>query len=303
MSEFLKVNELLTKIKELKTDFYFKSRLQITDQIISTTKQGKPYLIFSMRDNTKEIRNVRKWINESEKLDHLCDFYDIGSIFEIGGKFDKKYNSISINSAKKLSSNEFSLKDYVKLPDINVEDLNKCLFETISEIHNEKLKELLNKIFDDNDISTKFFECPSSIKIHHPYKYGNLEHTNGMLTIFKNFEAFYKRNTLFDVDLIYTGIILHDIGKIHEYSIYNGLPISNKEYSLLGHHILGDQLVLKKIKEIDDFPKDLENRIRHIILSHHGKKEWGSPIEPQFPEAEIIHYLDMIDSRFKSTLK
>ena len=303
MSEFLKVKDLLTKIRESKIDFYFKSRLQITDQIVSTTKQGKPYLIFSMRDITNEVRNVKKWINESEKLEQLRDSYNIGSIFEIRGKFDEKYNSLSINSAKKLSSNEFSLKDYVKLPDINVEDLKRCLFETISEIHNEKLKELLNKIFDDNDISTKFFECPSSIKIHHPYKYGNLEHTCGMLTIFKNFEVFYKRNTLFDVDLIYTGIIVHDIGKIHEYSIYNGLPISNKEYSLLGHHILGDQLVLKKIKDIDNFPKDLENRIRHIILSHHGKKEWGSPIEPQFPEAEIIHYLDMIDSRFKSTLK
>lgn len=303
MSEFLKVKEILTKIKESKSDFSFKSSLQIIDQITKTTQYGKPYLILSMRDITGELPKVIKWINESGKLEQLRDVYSIGSIFEIRGKFDEKYNSISINSAKKLSSNEFNLKDYVKLPDSSVEDLKRCICETISEIHNEKLKELLNKIFDDKDISTKFFECPSSIKIHHPYKYGNLEHTCGMLTIFKNFEVFYKRNTLFDVDLIYTGIIVHDIGKIHEYSIYNGLPISNKEYSLLGHHILGDQLVLKKINEIDNFPKDLENRIRHIILSHHGKKEWGSPIEPQFPEAEIIHYLDMIDSRFKSTLK
>ncbi|KKK47670.1 hypothetical protein LCGC14_3152840, partial [marine sediment metagenome] len=94
MSEFLKVKEILTKIKELKRDFSFKSSLQITDQITKTTQYGKPYLILSMRDITGEIPNVKKWINESGKLEQLRDVYNIGSIFEIRGKFDKKYSSI-----------------------------------------------------------------------------------------------------------------------------------------------------------------------------------------------------------------
>jgi len=86
------------------------------------------------------------------------------------------------------------------------------------------LKELLDKIFSDNDIKTKFIECPSSVKKDHPYKFGNLEHTIGMIKIFENLETFYNRSTNLDVDLIYTGIILHDIGKIYEYYIYNGIP-------------------------------------------------------------------------------
>ena len=120
-----------------------------------------------------------------------------------------------------------------------------------------------------------------------------------MIKLFEQLVKYYNRNTNLDVDLIYAGIILHDIGKIYEIQLYNGLPKGNSKGILYGHLVCGDHLVSKFIKEIDGFPKDIENKLRHLILSHHGKKEWDSVVEPQFPEAEILHYLDMIDSRFK----
>ena len=300
MSEFLKANEIIVKAKELQNDFFFKAKLQVIDQIIGATKQGNPYLIIPMRDNTSELRKIKKWINEDEELESLREFFEIGSIIEITGKYEKNFNSITINNAKKLSSREFNLGDFIKPPNIDENMLIKKLFETISKIKNNNLKELLENIFKNEEIKKKYFECPSSIKIHHPYICGNLEHSISLITIFENFVNFYNRNSNLDIDLIYTGIILHDIGKIYEFFIYNGIPRSNTEYAMLGHHVLGDQLISKFLNEIYGFPKDLGNRIRHIILSHHGRKEWGSPIEPQFPEAEIVHYLDMIDSRFKS---
>ena len=302
MSEYLKANEIIAKINEFQNDFTFKTKLQVSDQIISTTKYKNQYLTLSMRDITSELRKIKKWINEGEELDSLRELFDIGSILEIDGKYDKEYYSISINNARKLSSSEFNLEDYVKLPNINKEKLIEKLYETISKIKYIYLKELLKKIFNDDIIKNKYFECPSSIKIHHPYQCGNLEHTIGMITIFEKFVDFYERNTNLNIDLIYTGILLHDIGKIYEFVMYNGIPKKNMEYTLYSHLILGDQLISKIITKINDFPKDLENRVRHIILSHHGRKEWGSPVEPQFLEAEIIHYLDMIDSRFKSNL-
>jgi len=270
--------------------------------VTATTKYGKPYLILTLRDVTNNLRNVKKWLSDEKELEDQRKLFEIGNILEIDGKFEVNYKSVIIDNARILSSNEFNLDEFVILPKIDERELLKCLDETISKIRSELLKKLLDKIFSDIDIKTKFLECPSSVVKHHPYKYGNLEHTIGMIKIFENLEAFYNRNTNLDVDLIYTGILLHDIGKIYEYYIHNGIPKTNPEYSLIGHLILGDQLVLKFIKEIRDFPKDLENRIRHIILSHHGRKEWGSPVEPQFPEAEILHYLDMIDSRFKLNL-
>ena len=120
-----------------------------------------------------------------------------------------------------------------------------------------------------------------------------------MINIFDQMVSYYKRNTLLDVDLIYTGIILHDIGKIFEFDLNNDLPMKSIEGKLYGHLILGDQYVSKVLKGIGKVSKDLENKIRHLILSHHGKIEWNSVVEPQFPEAEILHLLDMIDSRFK----
>jgi len=161
------------------------------------------------------------------------------------------------------------------------------------------LKKLLEEIFNNEDIKDKYFKCPSSIKKHHAYKYGNLEHVVCMIKLFKTLEKFYNRNTNLDVDLIYTGIILHDIGKLYEYTIYNGVPKLIPGSTLYGHLVLGIELVSKFMNAINGFPKDLKNKIRHLILSHHGPKEWGSLVEPQFPEAEFLHYLDMVDSRFK----
>ena len=301
MTDFLKAKEIIAKATTVRQDFVFKTRLQVLDQIIGTTRHGNPYLILPMRDSTSELRKINKWINEGEQLESLREYFDVGSIFELDGRFENRYNSITIINARKLSAKEFDLSDFVKLPYIDDARLSKKFFETISKIKNNYLKLLLRKVFNEKEIKEKYFECPASIIMHHPYKCGNLEHCVAMITIFENYESFYNKNSNLDIDLIYTGIILHDIGKIYEYSIYNGIPRMEPEYAMLGHQVLGDQLISKFINGIEDFPKDLENRIRHIILSHHGRKEWGSPVEPQFPEAEIIHYLDMIDSRFKSS--
>ena len=299
MSKFLKANEIINKGSESRDNFHFLSKMQIFSQITSTTKNGKPYLVISMRDITGNISNIRKWIDNDDDLEKYREILKIGNVVEINGEFNKKYKNVIIISTKEIDPKDYELKEFVDLPFIDEDLLIKQLFDTISKIQNKYLKNLIENIFNDEEIKSKFFECPSAIKHHHPYRCGNLEHTIGMINVFRNFEDFYNRNTELNVDLIYAGIILHDIGKIYEYKIYNGIPMKTSN-SLIGHHTLGFQLVSRFINEISDFPNDLKNRILHIILSHHGRKEWGSPVEPQFSEAEIVHYLDMIDSRFKS---
>ncbi len=299
MSKFLKANEIINKGSESRDDFHFLSKMQIFSQTTSTTRYGNPYLIISMRDITGNIPNIKKWIDNNDDLEKYQEILKIGNVVEITGEFKKKHKSVTIVSMKVIDPDDYELKEFVDLPFIDEDLLIKQLFDTISKIHNKYLKNLIENIFNDEEIKSKFFECPSAIKHHHSYRCGNLEHTIGMINVFRNFEDFYNRNTELNVDLIYAGIILHDIGKIYEYEIYNGIPMKTSN-SLIGHHSLGFQLVSRFINEISDFPNDLKNRILHIILSHHGRKEWGSPVEPQFSEAEIVHYLDMIDSRFKS---
>lgn len=298
--EYLTISGILKQAKESREDFEFKAKLQVIDRSIAYTSSGKPYFILRMRDITGDFPNVKKWTENEDELNFYDRLFNFGNILELKGQYQEKWNSVVIINAKELNENEFNLEEFVISIFTDQERLIEKFNEAISKVKNQFLKTLLNNIFEDDRIRKKYFECPSSISKHHPYRCGNLEHTIGMITAFENFTDFYKKNTELNIDLIFAGIILHDIGKIFEYKIKNEVPSFNKDYVLLGHINLGAQLITEYIKEIDDFPKDLENRIIHIVLSHHGRKQWGSPIEPQFPEAEIVHYLDMIDSRFKS---
>ena len=298
--EYLTISDIISQAKRSQRDFQFNSKLQVIDKSISYTSSRKPYLILRMRDITGDLSNIKKWTENEDELNLYDKLFNIGNIIELNGQYQSSWNSIVINTAKKLNKNQINLEEFVVSPISNQERLIEKLNETLSKINNKFLKVLLKNIFGNIKIREKYFDCPSSISKHHPYRCGNLEHTIGMINAFENFIDFYQKNTELNIDLIFTGIILHDIGKIFEYKIKNEVPSYNKDYVLLDHINLGAQLITTYIKEIDDFPKDLENRIIHIVLSHHGRKQWGSPIEPQFPEAEIVHYLDMIDSRFKS---
>ena len=300
MKKYMTADELIKEAKTAQDDFNFIIRLQVFDQVEDKTRMGTPYLKLTLRDRTNVIRNVKKWINKDTKddLEAQRHKFGIGNILEIEGQYNLKYGP-SIKDSTLLTSEQYNLDEFVQTPEIDADSLFEYLSNTISNIQDNSLKKLLEKIFSDEDIKKKYIECPSSIIHHHSYKYGNLEHTIGMIKIFERLVEHYNRNTNLDVDLIYTGIILHDIGKSLEYSLNNGVPKKNAGADLHGHLVLGAQLVSKYMNQIDNFPNDKKNQIRHLILSHHGKKEWDSVIEPQFPEAEILHYIDMIDSRFK----
>jgi 3'-5' exoribonuclease len=119
-----------------------------------------------------------------------------------------------------------------------------------------------------------------------------------MILIFQQLINNYTEITSIDIDLVFIGILLHDIGKVKEYSIRNGIPIRNLGYGLIGHFALGDEIICKYIKRIEYFPENLEWKLRHLIQSHHGRKEYGSPIEPQIQEATILYLIDSLDAKF-----
>ncbi|MHA2128232.1 MAG: HD domain-containing protein [Promethearchaeota archaeon] len=301
MSELLKAKEILQKVKLAKTDLNFKSRLQVINHVKKYTRNERPYLNISFRDQSGELPNFVKWTNNEEEYQQEVKKFEIGNIIEIEGIYKIKFGTIDIKKYWVIDKAEVNLDEFVKPLEIDFEALFSKVQGVIVEIENIKLKELLEYIFSLEDIKKRYIESPSSIVHHHNYKYGNLEHTVGMINIFEQMVNYYERYTLLDIDLIYTGIILHDLGKIFEYDLNNDLPMKTVEGKLNGHLVLGDRFISDIVKNIDNFPKDLENKVRHLILSHHGKKEWDSVVEPQFDEAIILHYLDMLDSRFKLT--
>lgn len=273
MNDFLKAEQIIERIKKDSNSFQFKSKLQVIDQSVSITKTGNPYIIVSLRDITDTLRNVKRWFNDENELDVQQKIFEIGKILEIECEYDKKYSSITVRDVKILTPNEYDLEDYVASPRINENELIEYLFETISNIRNDKIRELLEGIFNDNEIKSRYIECPSSISKHHGYKHGNLEHSVNMIKLFKTLEDSYNRNTNLDVDLIYVVIILHDIGKIYEYSIYNGVPAIIPGSNLYGHLIFCTELVSKFMKRINRFPKDLKNKVRHLMGKIKYQKE------------------------------
>lgn len=291
-------NDLINKIRELNREFRFILTLQVRDFTQKIAVTGKPFLTLTLGDKTGTISNVKKFMDNASQLESIREKFESGNIIKFQGKFDPKWGC-SIETEQLLESDQYDIDDFYDNPEINTEELMEVIQETINNIQNDKLKDLLNNILSDESIKEKYITAPSSIKYHHSYRSGNLEHTVGMISVMKELVRFYSGDTQLDLDLLYAGIILHDIGKIYEYSIDKGFPTINSDYALLGHHSIGSELVSEYIENIDSFPKDLENRLRHLILSHHGKLEWDSPIEPQTNEALILHYLDMIDSRFK----
>ena len=167
------------------------------------------------------------------------------------------------------------------------------LINSISLVDNEKIKILLTNIFNDPIISEKFKKHPGAIEIHHNWIGGLLEHT---LEVLKYSQLTLQQFPMLDKDLLIAGSLLHDIGKLDELEVTSRIKGTNKG-QLTGHLILGIIYVAQRIDEIADFDKTIKDKILHILTSHHGKNEFGSPKEPMFPEALAIYYADELSSK------
>lgn len=297
------VKDILDKIKSEQEDFSVDTKLQLIEMKVIRKIKSPSLIDMTLRDITGSYPKFQIQIKEEEELTKFEETFSKGDILQIKGIYHQEKNLILITHTEKAK--EFNLEDYIKPMDINAEELFSHIENLINDMNDPWLQKLLKKIFANDAIKHGFIDGPSAVKYHHAYQHGNLEHTVGMLTAFKNYYLhFYDREgKSVDCDLVNAGIILQDIGKLYEYNIHNGIPLYVKKYGLIGHSVLGSELIAKMIQTIPDFPEELELKIKHIILSHHGKREWGSPVEPAFPEARVVHALDLLDARLKSIHK
>jgi 3'-5' exoribonuclease len=158
------------------------------------------------------------------------------------------------------------------------------------------LRALLLSVLEDPAIAEKYKLAPAATSYHHAFLSGLLEHVSSLLPLADRVCDHYE--TL-DRDLVIAGLVLHDLGKIEELNFSRGFSYSTRG-QLLGHITISLEIVADKIRLIADFPAALRDKLEHVILSHHGKAEFGSPREPMFPEALVVHYLDDLDSKLQS---
>ncbi len=275
-------------------------------QIRRKTKQffpsGAKSIDYDLGDATGVLKG-RKFYDDNDDIKSFYDDIKIGDICEITGSYSLKFKSITIDTLKKTQ--DIDLEEFVKIPKIDEKQLMNEITSVIEGLKNIHLKNLCKLVFQDEELIKKYKNIPSATKYHHSYPKGNLEHIVGVLRICKTLLNLYKpyQNSNINKDLLLTGVIFHDIGKAFTYTLHNRIATVTEMGAKIDHIVLGNNYILKMIENFEDFPEKLKIDLTHLLLSHHGRKEWGSPVTPKTPEAEILHLADLLDSRFKKALE
>lgn len=260
---------------------------------IKKHRTGEPFLRLVLSDKTGTFNAL--WWKPPKDAD-LTQFkkgdvvFVSGNIEYFNGQLQPKLTEIRVASPSEYDSKKFICESRFSLDEQFTE-----LLETIDTVKNPHLKSLLESFFYDDSFVEKFLKTPAGKTIHHACIGGLLEHTLGVLEIC---ETVAKRYKSIDRDLLVTAAILHDVGKIHEYSVGISIDRTTKGI-LLGHLYMSCEMVSLKISQIPDFPEDLKVKLLHCILSHHGEYEHGSPKKPKTLEAVALAYADALDSRVK----
>ncbi len=280
------------------------SEFAIAEKIIRTSAKGRKYIDITLADRTGQM-DGRMFPNPIE-VDSVHASIKLGSVCRIMGRISEfpsdsgKFNMV-INVLTELEDDEYQLEDFVMASENNTDDLVDEIRRTIKDMKNPQLKNLLKSFFCDKNFTELFYKAPAAIVHHHNYMGGLLDHTVEVLRISRTAcDIFPDLNQ----DLLYCGVLLHDIGKITTYTYGNG-PISiSEEGELLDHIYISCEMVKEKMEKLDT-PKELSNQILHMILSHHGPVSlgWGSSIDPKTPEAKTLHYSDDMDAKIKETFQ
>ncbi len=281
-------------IKDIKEKDHVASSFLVARKDPGISKSGKPYLALRLKDSTGELE-ARVW-DDVEALGGRFRKNDIvavkGYAVSYQGGLQMNVSSIDI-----VPEGQYSIMDMLPSSEKNHEDMVKRLDAIIEGIKDAHIKRLLKSIFEDPDIRARFMIAPAAKGMHHPYLGGLLEHVLSICGLAGLVAGHYGESI--NKDLLVAGAILHDMGKIYELSYEKAFDYTD-EGRLLGHITIGIELVDRKIRQINGFPRELEVLIKHMLLSHHGHLEFGSPKRPKTMEAIILYYLDDLDAKVSS---
>ncbi len=277
-----------TYISELSEGERLVGHFLVQSKQLLTTRAGKPYMSMILQDKTGSV-SARVWDSAVE----LYEKFKTNDIIKIDGTVEL-YNrelQIVVRRLRASEPDEVEPSDFVPHSAHNIDEMFLEICSFIESIENPHLKALLEAFFKDEELVKQFKASSAARNVHHVCVGGLLEHTLSTVRICEYLTTHYE--TL-DADLLITMAILHDIGKVRELDITPSINYT-EEGNLLGHIIIGIQMVGEKIETIPDFPPKLRMLVDHMLLSHHGQSDWGSPRPPMFLEAEILHRADDLD--------
>jgi 3'-5' exoribonuclease len=279
-------------VSELEPNRVITSSFLVQSKEIRQKKTGEFYLSLMLGDRTGEL-DAKMWDNVAEVL----DTFDRDDFVKIKGLVQVFHNrpQLTVHKVRRMDDSEIDFADYFPSSKRDPEEMWAELRAVVAGISSVHLRGLLEALLDDPDIAQRFRRAPAAKTIHHAFLGGLIEHVLSLCALARLVAGHYKN---VDADLLLTGVLLHDIGKIYELNYERGFSYSN-DGQLLGHITIAVRMVGDKIRSLPDFPPRLRVLVEHMILSHHGHLEFGSPKVPQFPEAMLLHYLDDLDSKME----
>jgi 3'-5' exoribonuclease len=286
-------------------DFYIAEAARFENQVITssfvvTSKQAKPkksgelYLALTLADRTGHIE-AKMWDNVAEHIGcfEQDDFVKIrGLINKFNGRFQ-----LTLHKVRSLQESEVEFDDYLPRTTKDIGALWRTLEEFVAGFRDPHLKALVQAFMNDPQIERAYKNAPAAKSLHHAYIGGLLDH---VVSLFRLCDLAHRNYPeMIDRDLLLSGAFLHDIGKVHELTFARSFTYTTRG-QLLGHMVIELEMLQQKIAQLPGFPEEYKTLLEHLIISHHGKYEFGSPKMPMFPEALMLHYLDDLDSKMEA---
>ena len=279
-------------LSELQPNQTVQGTFLVSYKDVRQKKSGDPYLSLTLSDRTGEL-DAKMWDNAAEALDTFQrdDFVRVKGLLQI---FQNR-PQLTLHKIQPVPESEIDLADYLPASKRDRDEMFRELQGWIAGMSNPHLKHLLETMFADEEIARAYRTAPAAKTVHHNWIGGLIEHVLSLCNLGKATATHYPH---IDFDLLLTGVLLHDVGKIRELHYARSFGYTT-EGQLLGHIQIGVQMVLDKLRLMPDFPPRLRDLVVHMILSHHGELAFGSPKIPMFPEALLLHLMDNMDSKME----
>jgi 3'-5' exoribonuclease len=269
------------------------SSFVVASKQVKPKKNGEPYLALTLADRTGQIE-AKMWDNVEEFL----DAFEQDDFLKIKGLINKYKNrfQLTIHKLRRMGEAEIDYTDYLPKTTKDIGELWQTLASFVATFQNAHLKALVELFMADPEIAERYRNAPAAKSLHHAYIGGLLDH---VVSLFNLCDLVSRNYPQVNRDLLLTGAFLHDIGKIQELTYNRSFSYTTKG-QLLGHMVIELEMLQEKLEKLPGFPAELKTLLEHMIISHHGQYEFGSPKLPMFPEALMLHYLDDLDSKMEA---
>ncbi|HLX83759.1 MAG TPA: OB-fold nucleic acid binding domain-containing protein [Terriglobales bacterium] len=269
------------------------SSFVVASKQVKAKKNGEPYLALVLADRTGQLE-AKMWDNVEEFL----DVFEQDDFLKVKGLINKYKNrfQLTVHKLRRMEEVDIDFTDYLPKTTKDIGELWRTLTEFVGTFQNPHLKALVELFMADPEIAERYRNAPAAKTLHHAYIGGLLDH---VVSLFRSCDLMSRNYPQVNRDLLLTGAFLHDIGKIQELTYNRAFSYSTRG-QLLGHMIIELEMLQAKLAKLPDFPGELKTLLEHLIISHHGQYDFGSPKLPMFPEALMLHYLDDLDSKMEA---